>query len=132
MKKIMYTLAVAMLCVTISSCSKDDAPSAQQNMKNLLIGTWVSDYDNDWEEYIELELDSNGKGFVINGFDSYEGGYIELEFKLEWEYFKDGNDDILNIDSKWVDGDEDFEIKTLTDRKLVLEIDGDELEFEKD
>ena len=79
-----------------------------------------------------LSCHSNGKGFVINGFDSYEGGYIELEFKLEWEYFKDGNDDILNIDSKWVDGDEDFEIKTLTDRKLVLEIDGDELEFEKD
>ncbi len=132
MKKIMYTLAVAMLCVTISSCSKDDAPSAQQNMKNLLIGTWVSDYDNDWDEYIELELKSNGKGSVINGFDSWEEGYIEYEFKLEWEYFKDGNDDILNIDSEWVDGDEDFEIKTLTDRKLVLEIRGDEFEFEKD
>lgn len=132
MKKIMYTLAVAMLCVTISSCSKDDAPSAQQNMQNLLIGTWVSDYDNDWDAYIELELKSNGKGSVINGFDSWEEGYIEYEFKLEWEYFKDGNDDILNIDSEWVEGDEDFEIKTLTDRKLVLEIWGDELEFEKD
>ena len=129
MKKIMYTLAVAMLCVTISSCSKDDAPSAQQNMQNLLIGTWISDYDNDWDEYIELELKSNGKGSVM--YCSEEWGYEE-EFKLEWEYFKDGNDDILNIDSEWVDGDEDFEIKTLTDRKLVLEIDGDEIEFEKD
>lgn len=129
MKKIMYTLAVAMLCVTISSCSKDDAPSAQQNMQNLLIGTWISDYDNDWDEYIELELKSNGKGSVM--YCSEEWDYEE-EFKLEWEYFKDGNDDILNIDSEWVDGDEDFEIKTLTDRKLVLEIYGDELEFEKD
>ena len=101
-------------------------------MQNLLIGTWVSDYDNDWDAYIELELKSNGKGSVINGFDSWEEGYIEYEFKLEWEYFKDGNDDILNIDSEWVEGDEDFEIKTLTDRKLVLEIWGDELEFEKD
>ena len=128
----MYTLAVAMLCVTISSCSKDDAPSAQQNMQNLLIGTWISDYDNDWEEYIELELKSNGKGSVMYGYEDWDGSEYEEEFRLEWEYFKDGNDDILNIDSDWVGGDEDFEIKTLTDRKLVLEIDGDEIEFEKD
>ncbi|MBQ3042892.1 MAG: hypothetical protein IJD53_00395 [Alistipes sp.] len=129
MKKIMYTLAVAMLCVTISSCSKDDAPSAQQNMQNLLIGTWISDYDNDWDSYIELELKSNGKGSVIECSEDWD---YEYEFKLEWEYFKDGNDDILNIDSDWLEGDEDCEIKTLTDRKLVLEIWGDEFEFEKD
>ena len=81
MKKIMYTLAVAMLCVTISSCSKDDAPSAQQNMKNLLIGTWISDYDNDWDSYIELELKSNGKGSVIECSEDWD---YEYEFKLEW------------------------------------------------
>ena len=101
-------------------------------MQNLLIGTWISDYDNDWDEYIELELKSSGKGSVMYCFEDWDGSECEYEFKLEWEYFKDGNDDILNIDSDWLEGDEDFEIKTLTDRKLVLEIWGDELEFEKD
>ena len=140
MKNILYMAIAAVLCVSISSCSKEDAGSKDQKTKDLLVGTWVSDYDNDFNVYIELELKSNGKGNIHVESDDYEYGdyeyddyeYYNDEYRLTWDYYTDGDEQILYIDSDAFEGEVEFTIKKLTNRTLVIEWDHDEFEFERD
>ena len=137
MKNILYMAIAAVLCVSISSCSKEDAGSKDQKTKDLLVGTWVSEYDNDLNVYIELELKSNGKGNIHveyesddYEYDDYE--YYNDEYRLKWDYYTDGDEQILYIDSDALDGEVEFTIEKLTNRTLVIESDHVEFEFERD
>ena len=130
MKKVFLFLAVLQLSVIMLSCSNEKPTNPTMSTEKLLIGKWVSDYEeNDWDERIELQFNDNGTGtFRELWYDDSEE--TSVTFGMEWEYMEvnGDRDDILMLYLE--DGIEDWEmecnIKKLSETNMTLSYYGDD------
>lgn len=116
--RILAALMMAVVCVSLSSCSDDDENDKPVIEEANLIGKWQST----WEKVHKVE---NGKEVVISD-EAYTDG--SWEFKADGTCIEDGNttsahwtlkDDKLTI--SYNEGfDDDYTVKELTANKLVL------------
>lgn len=116
--RILAALMMAVVCVSLSSCSDDDENDKPVIEEANLIGKWQST----WEKIHTVE---NGKEVVISD-EAYTDG--SWEFKADGTCIEDGNttsahwalkNDKLTI--SYNDGfDDDYTVKELTTNKLIL------------
>lgn len=116
--RILTALMMAVVCVSLSSCSDDDENDKPVIEEANLIGKWQST----WEKIHKIE---NGKEIVTSD-EAYTDGC--WEFKADGTCIENGNttsahwtlkDDKLTI--SYNDGfDDDYTVKELTANKLVL------------
>lgn len=116
--RILAALMMAVVCVSLSSCSDDDENDKPVIEEANLIGKWQST----WEKIHTVE---NGKEVVISD-EAYTDG--SWEFKADGTCIENGNttsahwtlkDDKLTI--SYNEGfDDDYTVKELTANKLVL------------
>lgn len=116
--RILAALMMAVVCVSLSSCSDDDENDKPMIEEANLIGKWQST----WEKIHTVE---NGKEVVISD-EAYTDG--SWEFKADGTCIEDGNttsahwtlkDNKLTI--SYNEGfDDDYTVKELTTNKLVL------------
>lgn len=116
--RILAALMMAVVCVSLSSCSDDDENDKPVIEEANLIGKWQST----WEKVHTVE---NGKEVVISD-EAYTDG--SWEFKADGTCIENGNttsahwtlkDDKLTI--SYNEGfDDDYTVKELTANKLVL------------
>lgn len=116
--RILAALMMAVVCVSLSSCSDDDENDKPVIEEANLIGKWQST----WEKVHTVE---NGKEVVISD-EAYTDG--SWEFKADGTCIEDGNttsahwtlkDNKLTI--SYNEGfDDDYTVKELTANKLVL------------
>lgn len=116
--RILAALMMAVVCVSLSSCSDDDENDKPVIEEANLIGKWQST----WEKVHTVE---NGKEVVISD-EAYTDG--SWEFKADGTCIEDGNttsahwtlkDDKLTI--SYNEGfDDDYTVKELTTNKLIL------------
>lgn len=116
--RILAALMMAVVCVSLSSCSDDDENDKPVIEEANLIGKWQST----WEKIHTVE---NGKEVVISD-EAYTDG--SWEFKADGTCIENENttsahwtlkDDKLTI--SYNDGfDDDYTVKELTANKLIL------------
>lgn len=116
--RILAALMMAVVCVSLSSCSDDDENDKPVIEEANLIGKWQST----WEKIHTVE---NGKEVVISD-EAYTDG--SWEFKADGTCIEDGNttsahwtlkDDKLTI--SYNEGfEDDYTVKELTTNKLIL------------
>lgn len=116
--RILAALMMAVVCVSLSSCSDDDENDKPVIEEANLIGKWQST----WEKVHTVE---NGKEVVISD-EAYTDG--SWEFKADGTCIEDGNttsahwtlkDNKLTI--SYNEGfDDDYTVKELTTNKLIL------------
>lgn len=116
--RILAVLMMAVVCVSLSSCSDDDENDKPVIEEANLIGKWQST----WEKIHTVE---NGKEVVISD-EAYTDG--SWEFKADGTCIEDGNttsahwtlkDNKLTI--SYNEGfDDDYTVKELTTNKLIL------------
>lgn len=116
--RILAALMMAVVCVSLSSCSDDDENDKPMIEEANLIGKWQST----WEKIHTVE---NGKEVVISD-EAYTDG--SWEFKADGTCIEDGNttsahwtlkDNKLTI--SYNEGfDDDYTVKELTTNKLIL------------
>lgn len=116
--RILAALMMAVVCVSLSSCSDDDENDKPMIEEANLIGKWQST----WEKVHTVE---NGKEVVISD-EAYTDG--SWEFKADGTCIEDGNttsahwtlkDNKLTI--SYNEGfDDDYTVKELTTNKLIL------------
>lgn len=116
--RILAALMMAVVCVSLSSCSDDDENDKPVIEEANLIGKWQST----WEKIHTVE---NGKEVVISD-EAYTDG--SWEFKADGTCIEDGNttsahwtlkDNKLTI--SYNEGfDDDYTVKELTTNKLIL------------
>lgn len=130
MKRLHYSAVSRLVLVCICSllllffsCGDDDGPSTRE----LLVGTWNLDkIDGESftsaDGFFTLEIEADGDfeltGFIesVAFFDSGEWELVGNEIRLEY----DGGDE------------EEIDLVSVTSTRLILEIEGDDWEFEKD
>lgn len=116
--RILAALMMAVVCVSLSSCSDDDENDKPVIEEANLIGKWQST----WEKIHTVE---NGKEVVISD-EAYTDG--SWEFKADGTCIENGNttsahwtlkDNKLTI--SYNEGfDDDYTVKELTTNKLIL------------
>ena len=118
--RILAALVMAVVCVSLSSCSKDDDNEDKPVIEQAnLIGKWQST----WERVHEIQ---NGKEVVISD-EAYVDGF--WEFKADGTCIQDGDNQVYNWTLKdneltIIDSVRDFTdiyiVKELASNKLVL------------
>lgn len=118
--RILAALMIAVVCVGLSSCSKDDDSSTPIDSSldiNLLYGTWIREYkayNGDSEKEI-LVFNSNGtwnRTQVVNGNKEREEGHT-------FSYYKDTR--VLALKDDAVDNEPTgYTIIELSDKAFIL------------
>ena len=132
MKSFLVILLVAMMPMFITSCQNDKENELSSDAtEDLIIGEWECteqayeiSFDGDTESYSE----SYGSEEYVWEFDDDENLtiYWDGEREGKYDYNVSGKKLYTELIDDWFDGDADyFTIKKLTDKKLILEIDGD-------
>jgi hypothetical protein len=126
-------IATAVVIFNFTSCKYEDGPNISlRSKKARLTGEWEVKFidgagmiGNDME--ITLEFDKDGDLEVNQTYSDYGSSYTYSQ-KGEWEW-EDGKEIVEIV----IDGSvEDFEIKQLTNKEMILEDESNqEWEFEK-
>ena len=118
--KLFTAFLLAMVCISLSSCNKDKDNDEDDNGGSALVGTWAwfseTNSEEDW-----LVFKADGTGYT---WDSYKGKTSPKEY---FSYSFNEKSSMLFITYK--DDEEDSEtaeVVLLTDKKLVLDFDGDD------
>lgn len=110
--RILATLMMAVVCVGLSSCSKDDDEKTPEINQANLIGKWQST----WERVHEIQ---NGKEVTISD-EAYTDGF--WEFKADGTCLQDGDSQLY----KWTLKDNELtiidELRGFTDIYIVKEL----------
>ena len=123
MKKF-FAIWVSLLCVVAVSCSKEESaapnkPEEEMSVEDMLIGRWESDWDNDFDMYVQLRLNEDGEGRSTTRMSLAEDYYV---LDIEWRYKKGRQDDMLYI-TEYEDTESDeygLVIESISEDKLVL------------
>lgn len=117
--KLFTALLLAMVCIGLSSCNKDKDNDEGDYVSSALVGTWKCSFDSE-EEWLVFK--SNGTGYT---WDVWEG---KNSSKFPFTYVFNEKTSILTIAYEEDDGDSDSaEVVLLTDKKLVLDFEGESL-----
>lgn len=110
--RILAALMMAVVCVGLSSCNKDDEEKAPEINQANLIGKWQST----WERVHEIQ---NGKEVTISD-EAYTDGF--WEFKADGTCTQDGDSQLY----KWVLKDNELtiidDVRDFTDIYIVKEL----------
>lgn len=124
--KLFTALLLAMICISLSSCNKDE--DNDDNDGSALVGTWVWLSETNSEEYWVV-FKENGTGYT---WDSYNGktspkAYFSYSFNEKSSMLLITYDE---VDTEYEDeNSETVEVLTLTDKKLVLDFEDGSLTF---
>lgn len=124
--KLFTVLLLAMICISLSSCNKDE--DNDDNDGSALVGTWAWLSETNSEEYWVV-FKENGTGYT---WDSYNGktspkAYFSYSFNEKSSMLLITYDE---VDTEYEDeNSETVEVLTLTDKKLVLDFEDGSLTF---
>lgn len=124
--KLFTALLLAMICISLSSCNKDE--DNDDNDGSALVGTWAWLSETNSEEYWVV-FKENGTGYT---WDSYNGktspkAYFSYSFNEKSSMLLITYDE---VDTEYEDeNSETVEVLTLTDKKLVLDFEDGSLTF---
>lgn len=124
--KLFTALLLAMICISLSSCNKDE--DNDDNDGSALVGTWAWLSETNSEEYWVV-FKGNGTGYT---WDSYNGktspkAYFSYSFNEKSSMLLITYDE---VDTEYEDeNSETVEVLTLTDKKLVLDFEDGSLTF---
>jgi lipoprotein len=124
--KLFTALLLAMICISLSSCNKDE--DNDDNDSSALVGTWAWLSETNSEEYWVV-FKENGTGYT---WDSYNGktspkAYFSYSFNEKSSMLLITYDE---VDTEYEDeNSETVEVLTLTDKKLVLDFEDGSLTF---
>lgn len=118
--KLFTALLLAMVCISLSSCNKDKDNDEGDYASSALVGTWAWFSETNSEE-IWFVFRVDGTGYT---WDSYNGKTSPKEY---FSYSFNEKSSMLFITYKDNKEDSDTaEVVLLTDKKLVLDFDGDD------
>ena len=123
--KLFTALLLAMVCISLSSCSKDKDNDESDNVDSGLVGRWAYFHKtNSGEEWFVFKADGTG-----TSWDVWEG---KNSSKDAFTYVFNEKTSVLTF---IFEGDEDkpdsANVVLLTDDKLILDWDGETLTYNR-